>query len=205
MNLLQILWPSLERDEVGAAQNAQAVAESRHRLREATFEEAAVAITEAQRIFDAESERRRSADNKATIYLAAVAAVVPLMASSETIVWDNKIGMAPSWLSVALLLAALAYLAAAGYCAASTLRVRSQMRVDAEDILDAPADLPLSTHLARLHLSAALANRASTNAKMDDLKLAHEFMLRAACAFAMLLSLEAGWNAVSELLKSAFS
>ena len=54
------------------------------------------ALDEARRFADAEEDRRRVADQKATTYLAVVAALVPLVVTLATAVWDKKAGSAPS-------------------------------------------------------------------------------------------------------------
>lgn len=190
---LELIWPRLK----PAPQDAQAAA------REAALKaqlaapqwpkgaDAAV-LSEAQRIVDAEAERRRSSDNKAAIYLAAIAAVLPLLASTETIFWDQSAGLAPVELTVWPMLATIIYLGAAGFWAVRVLRVSATSRVDVEDV--AGLQTNAAKALAVEHLKAAYASRDTTNSKVSSLKLAHEFALRAAVAFAILLVTETAWT-----------
>lgn len=50
-----------------------------------------VALEEARRLFDAEHERRRGADSKAGLYLAAITALIPILATILPGLWDDQI------------------------------------------------------------------------------------------------------------------
>lgn len=193
-----LLWPQLRStppDAQAKAASAAVVA----KLASPNWNSAdhAVVLAEAQRIVDAEAERRRSADNKAAIYLAAIAAVLPLLASTETIFWDQTVGRAPPWLTAWPMLATVTYLGAAGLWAVRVLRVSTTTRVDVEDVVKLGRGAAKA--LATQHLRAAYTSRDSTNAKISNLKMTHEFVLRAAVAFALLLGTETLWSGVSGL------
>lgn len=194
VQLGELLWPRLtslppdaQAQAAGAAVRAGLAAPAWNNG------EDAVVLAEAQRIVDAEAERRRSADNKAAIYLAAIAAVFPLLASTETVFWDQAVGRAPPWLTTLPMLATVAYLGAAGLWAVRVLRVSAFSRVDVEDVITLQG-AGAAKKLAVEHLKAAYASRDSTNAKISYLKMTHEFVLRAAVAFALILGAEAGWS-----------
>lgn len=195
---LQVIWPRLKpapQDLLAAAR----VAALQAQLAAPQWPKGADAavLSEAQRIVDAEADRRRSSDNKAAIYLAAIAAVLPLLASTETIFWDQSAGLAPVELTVWPMLATIVYLGAAGFWAVRVLRVSTTSRVDVEDV--AGLQTNAAKALAVEHLKAAYASRDTTNAKVSSLKMAHEFALRAAVAFAILLVTETAWTGLTAL------
>jgi len=203
VELGELLWPRLttpppnaQAQAAGAAVRAGLAAPTWH------ASQYAVVLAEAQRIVDAEAERRQSADNKAAIYLAAIAAALPLLASTETVFWDQAVGQAPPWLTAVPMLATVAYLGAAGLWAVRVLRVSSFSRVDVEDIVNLQG-AGAAKKLALEHLKAAYASRDSTNAKISSLKMTHEFVLRAAVAFALILGVEAGWSGLSSIPRKA--
>lgn len=49
-----------------------------------------IALEEARRLFDAEHERRRGADSKAGLYLAAITALMPILASILPGLWGGR-------------------------------------------------------------------------------------------------------------------
>lgn len=195
MSFRELVWPVLERDPVQEAQTAVDVEGRVTQIRARSWgNDAQLVLAEGQRLAEAEAERRRSADNKAAVYLAAVAAIVPLLASTETVFFDNTPGSsAPPLMTAALLVIALVYLSTTALWAARTLRVTAVRRVDVETILESQPAGDLSAHLASENLVAAIRNRAVANDKITKLKMTHEFMLRAAVTFTAALTLEAAW------------
>jgi len=72
------------------------------------------ALEEARRLADSEAERRRGTDQKAATYLPLVAALIPLVLTMVSALWEKKAGSAPIWLNMLLLGLAVAYIASAG-------------------------------------------------------------------------------------------
>lgn len=201
-DLSELLWPVL----VAPPLDPNAVARDRAVAANLaapkwTAAEAPIVLAEAQRIVDAEADRRRSADNKAAIYLAAIAAILPLLASTETIFWDDNIGKAPAWVSVWPMLATIIYVGTAGFWAVRVLRVSATIRVDVEDLSALKAKTAVKA-IAKEHLKAVYASRGTTNDKISRLKMTHEFLLRAAVAFAILLVTETAWSGAVSLAQS---
>lgn len=205
MNLRELIWPVLERNPTQEAQTAADVLAQVSRIRTTNWaSNAAIVLAEGQRLAEAEADRRRSADNKAAIYLAAVAAIVPLLASTETVFFDDTTASAPRWATATPLILALAYLSATALWAVRTLRVTAVNRVDVETLFEPRGPGGVSNHLAKEYLVAALRNRAVANDKITKLKMTHEFILRAAVTFTALLALEAGWAPAKSLVTWLF-
>ena len=93
-----------------------------------------IALEEARRMYDAEQERRRGADTKAGVYLAAVTALIPVLVSLLPTLWSDKTSKALGALSLAVFALAVAYVLRAGYSAFCVLRVSNAHTVGAGDI-----------------------------------------------------------------------
>lgn len=148
------------------------------------------ALDEAQRIAAAEAERVKSAETKATTYLAVMAALVPLVIALQAATWENKSGPAPIALKLGVLIIATIYVATAGYHAFKTLKSAAYQRVAEGEIARAwKAPRPLR----RLTISTLLASRRSrdtVNAKVTSMNFAHRHMMRAFGSFVLLLLLD---------------
>ena len=81
------------------------------------------ALEEARRMADSEAERRRSTDQKAATYLPLVVALIPIVLTLASALWEKKVGGAPIWLNMLLLGLAIAYTASAGHWAFKVLKV----------------------------------------------------------------------------------
>lgn len=157
------------------------------------------ALDEAQRVATAEIERSRTAESKATTYLAVLAALVPLIITLQAATWEDKSGPAPEWIKLSILLIATIYVAAAGYHAFRTLQVSGFQRVVERDVA---AAWRTSTPLQRLTKSTLLASRMSrdaVNAKVTRIKATHQHLVRAFGAFVLLLSLDPAFYAASSI------
>ena len=73
-----------------------------------------IALEEARRLFDAEHERRRGADSKAGLYLAAITALMPILASILPGLWDKQISTCQRGIQLGIFLLALLFLMRAG-------------------------------------------------------------------------------------------
>jgi len=152
-----------------------------------------VALEEARRLADAEAERWRVADQKASTYLAVVAALVPLLLTVTTTIWDGRAGSAPTWLNMILLGLAVVYVAAAGWWAFKVLEVAAANRVGAGDLVAAWRETSPREELIRQILTCARLNQPRVNAKISRIKMTHAFLLRAFLTFAALLLFNIGW------------
>ncbi|MDX5983055.1 hypothetical protein [Sphingomonas echinoides] len=82
------------------------------------------ALDEAQKVAAAEMERVRTAEGKATTYLAVLAALVPVIITLQAANWEKKAGPAPDAARLFVLALATVYVAGAGFNAFKTLQVR---------------------------------------------------------------------------------
>lgn len=148
------------------------------------------ALDEAQRVAAAETERVRTAESKATTYLAVLAALVPVITTLQTANWEKKAGPAPDAVRLSVLAIATAYVAAAGYHAFRTLQVSGFQRVGEADIAAAWRTQNPLRRLTRGTLLASRNSRKAVNAKVTRIKVTHEHLLRAFGAFVLLLLLD---------------
>lgn len=151
------------------------------------------ALDEARRFTDAEEDRRRVADQKATTYLAVVAALVPLVVTLSTAVWDKKAGSAPTWVNMLVLGIAVAYASKAGLHAFQVLEVAASHRIGISDFAEAWKKTDPDHELAREILRCGRMNQAGVNKKVTGIKMAHAFLLRAFMTFAGLLMFNITW------------
>lgn len=152
-----------------------------------------IALDEARRMADSEAERRRGTDQKASTYLPLVAALVPLILTVVSTLWEKKVGSAPGWLNMPLLGLAVAYTAAAGLWAFRVLEVTISHEAglgDFELVWRKPH--PARAFARRILLYARL-NQDRINWKVSCIKMAHAFLLRAFITFSLLLILNILW------------
>ena len=86
------------------------------------------ALAEANKVFESELERRKSSDQKATTYLAVVAALIPIVLTLASAVWDKKAGEAPAWINMLLLAISVGYVATAGVWSFECVKFRRLRR-----------------------------------------------------------------------------
>ena len=161
--------------------------------------EAERALDEAQRVAAAETERVRTAESKATTYLAVLAALVPLVLTLQAATWEDKSGPAPEGLKLAILFIATVYVGAAGYHAFRTLQVAGFERVVEGEIAAAWRTARPLTKLVRSTLLASRRSREAVNAKVTRIKVTHQHLVRAFGAFVLLLALDPVFYAVDSV------
>lgn len=148
------------------------------------------ALDEVQKVAAAEMERVRTAEGKATTYLAVLAALVPVIITLQAANWEKKAGPAPDAARLFVLTLATVYVAAAGYHAFMTLQVRGFQKVGESEIVAAwRTPNPLSK-LIRGTLLATRNSRDVVNEKVTRILVTHEHLLRAFGLFILLLLLD---------------
>lgn len=150
----------------------------------------ASALEQASRIMDAELERRKSAESKATTYLAVLAALVPVTLSIEAAEWDQKTGPAPEWLRLMTLIVAVIYTGAAGWYAFKALQVTGIHVVGIYDLAKAWQGSNGQQKLAISTAKHIRASHAAINAKITSIKVTHAHLIRAFLFFIVLLLLD---------------
>lgn len=156
-------------------------------------EQSDVALEEARRLFDAEQGRCRSADNKAGIYLAAITALIPVLATLLPSLWPDNIDKVLASLSLLFFTFALAYLLRAGFWAFSTIKVSGFAQLGPSEIVKSWESESPEAQLAKHLLKSVIYNFDKTNQKVSCIKMTHEFLLRAFLCFVILLGTQAIW------------
>ncbi|QNE07220.1 hypothetical protein [Croceicoccus marinus] len=163
------------------------------------------ALEEARRLAESEAERRRGTDQKAATYLPLVAALIPLVLTLVSALWEKKAGSAPIWLNMLLLGLAVAYIANAGHWAFRELKVGVSHEPGLTDFERAWGGPHPSQTLARRLLLHTRRNRDGINWKVTCIKMAHEYLLRAFLTFSLLLLVNIGWYLAAPLIQTWLS
>ncbi|MDX3925180.1 MAG: hypothetical protein QHC90_05140 [Shinella sp.] len=189
---IEFIWPYIRKE---TKQEAVEDALYRHRDLDAIknsdwSKDSEVALDQARLLAEQETDRKRSAENKASIYLAVIAAIVPVLSSLLTDFFAADFRELPisfQVISIGLFVLGMLYLAMSGVWAFRTLAVSTHARIDATDLANVWAEQKPTAGLARELLLATRLNRNGVNKKMDYIRLAHEFLLRTFLSFALLL------------------
>lgn len=191
------VWPRLERlssEEAAALTQAGDELDARIRTLQGLGEaESAPYLQAAQRIADEEDGRKAGAENRATAFIAAVAALIPLMTWSISntpppstcthvwpcVAWTATFGMA------------VVYFVTAAYWALRTLAVANFHVIGVEDVVHA-RDLgqPIQKTLIQQTLLQARRNRNTINHKLDCIKVAQRRFFNGLVVLGCLLVLE---------------
>lgn len=148
------------------------------------------ALDEAQRIADAEADRVNKSEAKASTYLAALAALVPVILTIEAASWEKKSGPAPEWAKLTILSIATIYVAAAAFHAFRTLHVAGFRRVGEAELSAAWRSPHPLRRLTRETLLATRLSRDTVNSKVTGILLTRAHLVRAFAAFILLLLLD---------------
>lgn len=173
----QFLWPWLEDLTYEQKKKLQDdLTRDEARIAALNFgKEPEVALEEARRLADSEADRRRATDQKAAVYLPLVAALIPLVLTLVSALWEKKVGGAPIWVNMMLLGLAVAYTASAGHWAFRELKVSMSHEPSLSDFEKAWAVPHPSEVLARRLLLHARRNNEGVNWKVTCIKMAHEY------------------------------
>ncbi|MAD65034.1 hypothetical protein [Haliea sp.] len=196
------LWPRIDRPSPQELLKDEALLEKmRESVRQSAFSNrSSTALEEARRLFDAEQERRRSADTKAGIYLAAITALVPVLAAIWSRVWSAEMDMVLAGISVVLFLSALLYLLRAGLWAFSTIKVSAFSQLGPYEIAVSWKSKNPEEQLSKKLLNSVACNFRDTNRKVTCIKMTHEFLLRAFFCLLFIMVLHVTWPILAALL-----
>ncbi|MBI2260769.1 MAG: hypothetical protein HYU62_03795 [Caulobacterales bacterium] len=201
-----ILWPTLE--PVSDMANAQRAAEQRQDLADIA---AAVIkgdedtlVEEARRVFDAETDRRKTADVKATTYLTIAGIVAPILASITPTALVAGQGRIQTAVTVAIFLTTLAYLLGSGRWAFRTLAVSASSRLDARELIQIWTGGNPRAELAKGLLECVRLNRDGVNQKVSAIKMAHAFGWRAFVSLMIAVLVRAAWSPLAATLQAVF-
>lgn len=192
----QWLWPRLTLPSGSPADSPQQrwLQCQRDKVDQGSWSEKSdVALEEARRIFDAEQERRRGADSKAGLYLAAVTALMPILVTVFPDLWEEQGNKALAATLLGLFICALIYLMRAGLWALQTIKTSAAAQLGAGDIADSFSSDRPEEQLVKHLLTAVIYNYNGTNQKVSCIKMTHEYLLRAFFCFVAFLAVQAVW------------
>ena len=173
-----IIWPRLDPPEPAhPSTTADTILDA---IEKAHWDPIDPVLEEARALALREDERRRSADTKATIYLAVLAAIVPM---TGTLLKDFYAVSQPfgGWFFVTIMILfvlGMSYLLAAGIWAFRTIRVIAYHRLDVAELVKLPEKGELKLELCRELLRCTKRNQEPVNQKTTRLIMAHEFLVR---------------------------
>lgn len=191
------LWPRLTLTSKTADSSQQKWLQSEHeKVDQGSWaDKSDVALEEARRLFDAEQERRRGADSKAGLYLAAITALMPILASILPGLWEDQVSRALQGTLLAFFVLALVFLTRAGLWALKTIKISASTVVTPGDIADSLNSDKPEEKLAKELLKAVIQNYDANNWKISSIKMTHELLLRAFLCFVAFLGVQAIWPA----------
>jgi hypothetical protein len=191
--------------EVEAGQDAAKTQADLDLIRQATLaDDLDTLLEETRRLTDAEADRRKTAESKATIYLTVVGVLAPILASITPTVFDDKGGLAHPLITFAIFVVAGLYLLRSGLWAFRTLQVSASARLDTIELVALWGQPDRKATLVKGLLGCVRRNRAGVNAKVTSIKMAHELGLRAFSMFVLALLVRAGWEPAAALIKALF-
>ncbi|MCP1463359.1 MULTISPECIES: hypothetical protein [unclassified Pseudomonas] len=152
-----------------------------------------VVLDESRRLFDAEVDRRKGADAKAGIYLAAITALIPVLVSLLPALWSDKSSKWLGCIGLVLFGLAVAFLLRAGAWAFRTLKVAGFAQLGPGELANTWKESSPKAGLAKQLARAVLHNYSLVNEKVTGIKMTHEYLLRAFLTFTILLVLQVMW------------
>lgn len=186
----EIVWPCLDygTDEE-IEKRERHVEEVVKSIAVARWKSANVVLEEIRSLVAREEERRKTAETKATIYLAVLAAIVPLSAAifGNLAEYLNPLRDWQAAILVLILLLAVAYLLAAGVWTFKTIQVSGYKRVGVEDLVQLKGQKEVELALCRRLLKSVIENRSIVNDKVSNLLMAHAFLVRMFVVFVLLV------------------
>lgn len=204
--LIQLVWPYLEREPAETAiQLEEELKTDIEAINAASWNK--TTLEEARNLNMLESERKRAAETKASIYLAVIAAIIPILSSLVTDFYGRDVGAprgAFQAVTLTLFILGLLYLLASGAWSFRTLKVSVHHRVDIAELLKASEEKEPDTVITRELLLATRLNRDGVNQKTSCIKMAHEFLIRTFFTFAALLAVIVLWQPVSSIAEIAY-
>ena len=190
MNVFELIWPTLEpfSDEQLTARK-QKNAERIAAIQSLSWkQDTNVALEEARRIVDAERDRRRSADTRAAVYLAAIAAAIPILSGIVPLLLSSSVVGPLRYVSSVLFLIALLYLARAAVWAFQTLRATAGAQVDVDEVIECWRSRRPKSQLVRQLLISVPYNWDPVNKKISSNIMTRKFLVRAIVVMFALIS-----------------
>lgn len=212
--LIELIWPAC--DDWRPAELAEIREANRDEtdgIRSTNWSvEADLALEEARRLANAEEDRRKTAESKASTLLMVAAALVPIFTYLETAIWDAKMGTAPKLVSLPILGTAVLYLCWSALWALRAMVTSNYHQVYHADLIEMWSEgkqgAEIRGRLATETFLASRLNQDTINKKITCSKMGHAFLFRAIVAFALLLVVQAGfelWTSLAPHVKDALA
>ncbi len=150
---------------------------------------AALAMEVATRLHDDEVRRRQSADTKAALYLAFLAAVLPVVGVLTPSV-TNRFRYPVLALDLALLAIALLYILMAGLYSAKALAPSATVVIAEGDLSDALDDEDARATIASRLIDATRLNYPLNNRKITYIRLTQAHIFRAFLAIMLIVAID---------------
>lgn len=160
----------------------------------------------ARELTAAENERKRGAETKASLYLAVIAAILPILGSLVTDFFQQVLhppGDVFAMVTLSIFVLGMAYLLACGVWSFRTLKISIYSRADITELLQAAKTPDPEQHLVKEVLCAVRTNRDGVNAKITCIRMAHLFLIRTLLTFSLLLMVIVLWKPVTAGLEGA--
>ena len=185
----EIVWPILETNDGVERANDQRLRDELEAIERACWGNVEPVLQEARRLAALEDDRRKSAEQKASIYLAALAAIVPLTGTLVNAFSGPQDTFSQWRVAVFLVLLCIvaAYLVAVGIWSFRTIKRDIHHRPDVKDLLAAQESATAKTMLCKAILRCVAYNGSRTNTKVTFMAMAHEFLVRLFVLYVLLL------------------
>lgn len=206
MKAVQILWPVLGQTKAfttGVVRQREADLAA---IQSADWSKLGGVLEHARVLTETENERKRSADTKASLYLAVIAALVPILGALVTDFYrpaENAPSGAFGYVTLSLFALGTAYLLACGIWSFRTLKVSKYTRVDINELVLATNSPSPEQEIAREMLVAVRYNRDEVNEKTSRIRMAHEFLVRTFVCFSTLLLCIVFWQPIADFVAFA--
>lgn len=201
MKWRDLVWPVLEeRTDREKASDAARLNLDLETIESAVIsEDADLLIEQARRLADADAERRKTSETKATIYLTLVGVLCPILATIAPGTLSSSHGWPRLVVTLALFLACGCYLLRCGMWALRALAVRTSHRVDASELVKLWPGTDRKSVLARRLLDCVRRDRPLLNKQVTSIIMAQELAVRAIVSFILAMLLRSGWEPMAQV------
>ena len=186
-NLADFFWPVLEREsEQQKCELKTSLNDDIEKIEKANWASIDPVLEQVRILALDEEDRRKTAETKASIYLAVLVAIAPLSATIMRGLSDVFQGWQLVFLTILFLLS-IAYLARAISWIFGAIQLGGTHRVDVHHLLDLNNDEDIKSELCKEILKCVRNNWDIINDKLTNVKMAHLFMKRMLISFVLLL------------------
>ncbi|MEZ8131491.1 hypothetical protein FCV66_13325 [Enterovibrio norvegicus] len=146
-----------------------------------------VILDEARRLYDQEQDRRSTADNKAGIYIASIAALLSIILSLIPTIINANQHFAINVINVLVFTMAIMNLLRAAIWAKKVISVSSFHLIHWGDLLSAHNNIDIENYLVKKLLCALRANYDLINNKVTSIKMTHALLVSACFWFLIII------------------